>query len=93
MTPVRQAPRFLASPAPTEEEAAAIAAALYWLAEQEAPVVTAPLSEARVATWVADARARSSRRGVWDYRHRLDRGWVWRLPGRSGVWGAPTVTR
>ena len=89
---LHQAPSFRASPAPTEEEAAAIAVALVSLLE-EAARSQPTAGPAVLSPWVADSRAAVARRGVWDYRHTVDPRLPWRLSGRAGVWGVMTVQR
>jgi hypothetical protein len=89
---VKEAPKFQASPAPTEEETAAIAAALVLYLESEATAratAAEPSGDAGgLSRWVAEGRGEQCRRGVTDYRHLVGPLGAWRLSGRAPVWGA-----
>lgn len=89
---LRRAPQFQASPFPSEEEAAVIAAALVHLLDLEAAASPGPRPElGGLDPWVAEGRARATQRGVHEYHHALPPGRAWRLSGRAPAWGATTI--
>ncbi len=86
---MREAPRFQASPTPSEEEAAAIAAALTLLLDEEAAEPTT--GREGINPWLAEGRSVVERRGLDEFRRALGHGRAWKMAGRIRAWGRGNI--